>query len=238
MAKLPVLVHPLFDVIIPSTKKVIKLRPMLVKEEKILLIAKESGTNKDIYQAIKQIVHNCLSGTNYPVDKLTLFDLEFIFLKLRAISVSNVVKVIYKDAEDKNDYPFEVKLDDLEVKFSDKYLEKIATAADAGFVCKYPTAEIYASPIFANAEAKEVDLVEELVIHSVESYFQGETIFKFSENKKEDIKAFIENLPISVYDKLKENVLELPKLHYEFKYKNALGNDRVITMSSLSDFFI
>ena len=96
---LPKIQHPLFDCVVPSTNKKIKIRPMLVKEEKILLMAKQANDRSDQINALKQVVNNCIAET-LDIDNLALFDLEYIFTKIRAASVSNTVKLSYKDNED------------------------------------------------------------------------------------------------------------------------------------------
>ena len=237
MTKLPTIDHPLFDVNVPSTKKKIKIRPMLVKEEKLLLMAKVSGTNADIYKAIKQVVNNCLAQTDIDVNKLTLFDLEYIFLKLRATSVSNVVKVIYKDAEDNKDYPFDIDLDKLEVKFPEDTSLKVATGTAKGFVMKYPLADLYNSDAFNKSDAPEATLIDELILNCIDSYFDGETVYKFSDNKKDDVKTFVDNLDLTSYNKIRDFVSNLPRLFYSIKYKNSLDHDRTSEMNTLSDFF-
>lgn len=217
---------------------------MLVKEEKILLMAKVDGSNGSIYNAIRQIVEACVipESLHLPlvprtfVDKFTLFDLEYVFLKIRAQSVSNVQKVVYRDAEDKKDYPFEVNLDELKIKWPDKSEHTIALGTN-GFTMKYPSASLYASPLFSNPNAKEEELVEELIIACIDSYFDGDKVYKFADNKKDDIKGFINSLEVSAYNKLKDWVANLPRLHYELTYTNSLGNERKIEMSTLSDFF-
>jgi hypothetical protein len=108
MSLLPKIEHPTFKIKIPSTEKTHSFRPFLVKEEKILLMAKESKSTSDILSAIRQIVINCSVDEKFDIDKLALFDLEYIFLKLRSISVDNVVKVAYRDNEDSKLYYFEV----------------------------------------------------------------------------------------------------------------------------------
>jgi len=235
--KLPKISHPLFDIVIPSTKKKIKLRPMLVKEEKILLMAKVANTNAEIYQAIKQVVNNCIAQTDVDINKFTLFDLEYIFLKLRAISISNKVQVTYKDTEDNKDYPFDIDLDKLEVKFPEEFSLKLPLGPNKGFTMKYPLADLYNSEVFNNPESNSETIIEELIINCIDSYFEDESVYKFSDNKKEDIKEFIDNLNIETYNKIKEFITKLPKLFYEIKYKNSLGHDKTIEMNTLSDFF-
>lgn len=210
---------------------------MTVREEKILLMAKTSGTNTDIYQAIKQVVGNCLAHLDTDITKFTLFDLEYVFLKLRAVSISNVVKVIYKDAEDKKDYPFDIDLDKIEVKFPESQSLKLPTGPDKGFQMRYPLSNLYNSEVFNKPDAAEADLIEELVINCIDSYFEGENIYKMHDNKKADIVAFVESLDVTTYNKIKEWVSSLPKLFYEIKYTNSLNNERTIELSTLSDFF-
>ena len=90
---LPKIKHPNFEFVIPSTKKKESFRPFLVREEKILLMAKASEDLSEALRAIKQIVNNCCMNTTFDVDRLTIFDLEYLFLQIRAISVNNIVSV-------------------------------------------------------------------------------------------------------------------------------------------------
>ena len=109
--------YPIYTIEIPSTKQKARFRPFLVKEEKLLLMAKESENSADILTAVKQIVNNCAIDPNFDVDKLAVFDLELIFIKLRAFSVDNIIKVAYKDLEDEKIYNFDIKLDEVSVIF-------------------------------------------------------------------------------------------------------------------------
>ena len=107
--QLPKIQTPIFNIEIPSIKKTKKFRPFLVKEEKILLLAQQ-GNDSDLLDAITQIINNCcLEDLN--ISSLASFDLEYIFLKLRARSVNNLVELKYKDKEDDKIYTFEVDLD-------------------------------------------------------------------------------------------------------------------------------
>ena len=107
---LPKIQYPVHTIIVPSTKKKVNFRPFLVKEEKILLMAKESEKDSDILMAVKQIVNNCSTDPKFDVNSLSIFDLEYIFLKLRAASVDNTIKISYKDLEDDKVYDFEIDL--------------------------------------------------------------------------------------------------------------------------------
>ena len=113
---LPVINAPTYELVVPSTKEKIQYRPFLVKEEKILLLAMEDGDENNISLALKQIIENCTNG-GVDVDKLALFDLEFIFLRIRAKSVGENVKVNLLCEDDNETYvPVEIPLEQIKVK--------------------------------------------------------------------------------------------------------------------------
>lgn len=238
MAKLPIMTHPTFDVIIPSTKLKTKIRPMTVKEEKILLMAKESENPSDIFGAVTQVVSNCLTNGDIKAADLALFDIEYLFLRIRALSIDNVVELSYIDKEDEKEYSFKLDLDKVEVRFPEKKEMIIKIGNDEGFRMRYPKASIYATESFTAGNAKADDLATELIIASMESYFRGNEFFAMKDNTRAEIITFLENLDINVYNKLREFVANIPTLFHEFKYTNSKGTERTITLSSLSDFFI
>jgi hypothetical protein len=237
MAKLPELFHPTTDVIIPSTKMKTKIRPMLVKEEKILLMAKLSDTGADIYNAIKQICQNCLVNDDVKIDDLTLFDLEYLFLKIRAISVSDKVNLTFIDKEDSKEYSFEVDLNKVEVNLDEAKDNKIELGPDEGFVMQFPKASFYNSELFKKKEVTDTDVMDELIKASIQMYFQGDKVYNFNENTQEEIKKFLDNMDIKTYNKLQDYVANLPSLKHELKYTNSLGHEREIVLSTLNDFF-
>ena len=98
---LPQIKHPNFDIELPSTKDKLRVRPMLVRDEKILLTAREGNAPNEIYLAIRDVVKNCIMG-DVKMDKFATFDLDYVFLKLRAVSVGNVVELVFTDADDDN----------------------------------------------------------------------------------------------------------------------------------------
>ena len=101
---LPKISTPTYDLVLPSNEKPIKYRPFLVKEEKVLIIALESRDSMQITNAIKQVLSECVLTPGVKIDELPTFDIEYIFLKLRSRSVNNIIKLRYKDNEDKKSY--------------------------------------------------------------------------------------------------------------------------------------
>ena len=236
--KLPTIQHPIFELTIPSTKKKIKVRPMLVKEEKILLMAKEGQAFNEIQLAIKQVVNNCILNADFDINGLTLFDIEYMFIRLRAISIDSKAKVAYKDGEDETVYDFEVDLNNIEVKFPEKIDKNIVMGTDSGILMKWPEARLYENEVFLTAENEE-QIFEELVINCIEKYYEGDKVYPMNdiEGGKPKIKEFVDNLDIATFNKIREFFSNLPSVYHEITYTNSKGNERKIVMNSLSDFF-
>lgn len=232
---LPKITTPVFDVTIPSSKKKIKVRPMLVKEEKILLIARESGDQGDILNAIKQVVNNCIMDDDFDVNKLCIFDLEFLFIRLRAISINNITRVAYKDNEDEKIYQFDINLDEVKVIFPENIDKKIVINDETGVTLKYPDTTLYTDTFFLNKS--ETELFEHLIINCIETVFDGDKVYYARDFSKEELIEFIENLDVNTFNKFREFTSNLPKVEYVIKYKNDFGNERKIVLNALNDFF-
>jgi hypothetical protein len=266
LPNLPNVESPTFQLTIPSTKAKITMRPMKVKEEKILLMAKAGNDPGEILAAVKTVVQNCLVAQSikeppYNVDELAIFDIEFMFLRLRAASVSEQAEVSYIDNDDveiemagvepsSNDYErklraaqakatrtFKIELNKVEVKFPEKTESQIKVNNKVGIHLRYPPASLYSDKEFLNATGE--DLVEMLVEKSIDTIYEGE---KISYDKAHlappgELKAFIENLDVKIYNKLKEFFTTLPHLEHKITYSNHSGKEREIVLTTLGDFF-
>ena len=230
---LPKISTPVFFIQIPSTGKEFKFRPFLVKEEKILLMAQQ-GENTDILFALKQIINNCCFD-QIDVDNLATFDLEYIFLKLRAKSVNNVVKLRYRDTEDDNIYDFEVNLDEIEVKFQDGISNKIQINEDVGMVLKYPNVKTTEKLVGIEDQS---ELLNKILIHCIDTIYDKENVYPASESTEQELVEFLENLDTKSFKKIEDFFSNIPKLSHEIKYQNSLGHDRTIKLNSIQDFFM
>ena len=231
---LPIITYPITIITVPSTKNKLKFRPFITKEEKLLLMAKESDNGSDILLTIKQIVNNCCLEKKVDISKLTIFDLEYIFLKLRAISVDNICKVSYTDSEDNKIYDFEINLNNIEVVFPEKIDNIIKINDTMGIVMKYPSASLYDDQDFLKLEKHQFF---ELIVRCVDKIYEEDNIFEANKYKKEEISEFIDKLPTTTFTKIKEFLTTVPSMKYIINYKNSLGHDRKIELSSLNDFF-
>lgn len=232
---LPKITHPMFDVIVPSTKKKLKIRPMLVKEEKILLMAKTTEDDKSILSAITQVVNNCIVDSDVDVDKLATFDIEYLFLKIRSVSVSNISRVSYKDNSDNKVYDFEVDLDKVEVKFPEKIEKNIKITDTMGIIMKYPEASLYTDESFLSTSAEL--FVETLISRCIDKVYDGDQMYDMKTVSKKEADEFIEQLDVNTYDKVRAFFADLPRLFYKIEYTNEKGENREIIMSTLNDFF-
>jgi hypothetical protein len=222
-------------VTIPSSKKKILFRPFLVKEEKILLISQQGGEDTDVIRAIKQILRLCVQDDDFNVDKLTTFDLEYLFLKLRAKSVNNIVKLSYRDNEDDNVYNFELNLDSIEVEMPEGVDSTIKLSDSISMIMKYPSASITDKITqFDN----EVDLMTFFIINCIDTIMTEEEIYPASEYSDEELEEFLDQLPVNSFEKIREFFEKMPKLYHKIVYTNELGNDRSIELTNLKDFFM
>lgn len=234
---LPKLKTPLFDVTIPSTAKDAKFRPFLVKEEKILLMAQAAGDKKSIINALQQILNNCMNlndGSKLDVTTLTTFDIEYIFLKIRAKSVDNMVELTYTDNEDDKEYKFKVSLDDIDVQRHKDHSNKIKVTDEVGLILRYPTAtEINA----IDDTLSFADISVEIVKTCIEKIYDAETVYETKESTKEEMQEFVDNLPVKAFEQVNKFVDTMPKMYHKIEYKNSKGTDRVIELTTLEDFF-
>lgn len=234
MMALPKIDKPLFEMLNPSSGKMMKFRPFVVKEEKILLTAQQAGSEKEIILAIKQVLQNCAADPNFDVDELTTFDLEYMFLKLRARSVNNVIEVSYRDLEDEKVYDFEIDLDKVEMlKPSDKS-NNIKVNDEIGIVMKYPAVTILDD---APENITPTELVEYLVCHCIDTIYDEENVYPAKDYTIEEIKEFVENLDTDTFGRIRDFFDSLPQMYYKLEYTNSLGNKREIELTTLSDFF-
>ena len=233
---LPKIMHPIFDILVPSLNVKMKFRQFLVKEEKILLVAKTSNEDSDILTAIKQIVMNCAEDSSFDIEKISIFDLEYIFLKLRSLSVNNVVKLSYRDFEDNKVYDFEVNLDDVQIVQSETKTNKIQLTPDIGIIMRYPSASLYSDKKFLSNNKD--DAMVDLVVRCVEKIYDADNVYDAKTFSYDEILEFLDNIDVSSFEKLTEYLSSAPKLSHIIKYKNSLGNNREIELSALNDFFM
>ena len=231
---LPKLMHPVFELKVPSTKQMVKFRPFLVKEEKLMLMAKQSGEQQDIINVIKQVIINCDIESVINANELSSFDLELLFLKLRAKSVSEEIVISYNDPEDEKTYTFNLNIDDINVYDNPEHTNIIKLSDSSGIVMKYPSASLMSDVIMKD---DVTDILFFMIRGCMDQYFDGDQIILFKDNKVEDIDKFIESLPTSTLKEFEKFFDTMPKLYHKIEYVNEMGTKREVELKSIEDFF-
>jgi hypothetical protein len=231
---LPKIEYPILTCVQPSTKRQLKFRQMLVKEEKILLVAKASESPADIFTAIKQVINNCVLDEKFDVDRIPIFDIEYIFLKIRAASIDNVVKVSYKDLDDEKIYDFEIDLDKIEVEFPEKSSNLVKVTDKIGFTMRYPDGRQYDNKEFLEDRDRVFEI---MVANCIDKIYDGDETIDAANSSKKELLEFVESLDTKTYDKVREFFANIPSMKHEIKYKNSKGTEKTIRLSTLNDFF-
>jgi len=235
---LPILETQSFDLTLPSADVKIKFRPFLVKEEKVLLQALESEDQKQVVNALKEIVSACTFGT-LSVDDLPTFDLEYIFLNIRAKSVGEVAKLKILCPDDKKTYAdVEVDLTKIEVQVDDSHTNNIVVDKDKkiGIIMKYPTlGSVDPSTDFTKEQTNKIF---HLIANSIYQIYEGDKIYNTTDYTKEELNKFIESLSTTAFSDIQNFYTTMPKLIHDIEVENPKTKVKSnVTLQGLTDFF-
>lgn len=228
---LPSLSTPEFQTVIPSTGETIAYRPFLVKEEKILLMAMEGNDQKEIEIAIKKILSNCILQ-DIDVNKLAMFDMEYLFLQLRGKSVGEVIdlSVTHIDSECKHRTDIKVNIDDIKVQNINQE-KKVMLTDDVGVMMKYPTMQEAMGVSGENTEA-----VFEILSKSVDYVFDAENVY--NDFTEAEIVEWINGLNQTQFQKILAFFESMPKLSHEVSWKcKECKEEDTITLEGIQSFF-
>ena len=232
---LPTINVPTYLLVQPSTKEEIKYRPFLVKEEKILLLAMEEDDEKQILNAVRQIVNNCTFEA-LKVDSLPMFDLEYVFLNIRAKSVGEVASIRMLCDDDKETYAdVDIPLDKVQVKFQENHTNLIKLNDDVTIEMSYPTFEMIAKVGTADVNTKAIfDLINQCVLKIVD----GETVYERADFTTKELGDFIDSLDSKQFQTVQDFFDTMPKLQHEVEYENPnTGKTTTRTLEGLQSFF-
>ena len=234
---LPTMDLPTYELEVPSTKKKIKFRPFLVKEEKVLLMALESDNEENIRNAVQTLLKGCISS-RIKIENLATFDLEYIFLNIRAVSVGEVVEinVTCRDDEETN-VRYNLNLTDVKVNFPKGHSNKIMLTKDTGVIMKYPSFNRFVDAQFTNKGVDENTVVE-IIAESIDQIFQKDEVFDETTTSPKEFVQFVESLTTGQMEKIQKFFESSPKLEHSFKITNPnTGVESDYTISGLQSFF-
>ena len=235
---LPKINVPEYSLVVPSTNEEIKFRPFLVKEEKLLLIAQETGDEKALYLAIKNLVNNCCFE-KIDVDKLPLFDIEYVFLQIRAKSVDEVatVKLICPD-DGETEVEVKVNLTEVQVHMSEKHNFKIPLTDDIGIEMAYPNLASVLLTSEQDVEQSRSDKMFQMIQDCMLQIWQGEETFDATDYTDKDKKDFLESLNHKQFEKVSQFFETMPTVKHEVEVTNP--NTKVVSkieIEGMNSFF-
>jgi hypothetical protein len=241
---LPKIDVPVYDLKLLSTGKKVKFRPFTVKEEKLFLMAAEATDAKTVTETIKQIINNCLLD-KVDVEELPLFDIEQIFVQLRAKSVGEIVNLKYKcnnkifneeSKEEKNCntiVEIDVDLNEIVPKDKIKKENKVEITENLGVVMKYPSLKV-----LANYEDDEVSVLD-TIVSCIDYIYDKEQVYYAKDTTKEELVEFVESMQTKDLQKLKEFFDTTPKLRKNVHFKCPKCNyEEDVLIEGLENFFV
>ena len=233
---LPKIAKITHELTIPSTGKKVKYRPFLVKEEKVLILAQESGSQKEVARAIKDVIAACVQTRGFKVDELATFDIEYLFLNIRGSSVGGDVEVVVTCPDDEvTRVPVTIYLDDIAVVFDDEHSQTIKLDDTYSIKMKYPTMEMV-----MDTDAENVDVQQslELIAGCIDQIYSEEESWAASDSSTKELVSWIEDLEPKQFQQLERFFETMPKLSHTITVKNPeTGVDNEIVLEGMGSFF-
>lgn len=231
---LPKIELPLYELMLPSNGKKIQYRPFTVKEEKILLTAQQSKDPEQIIIAIKQIVNNCIQ--EYDIDKLALFDLEYLLINIRSRSVDNNVEFEIDDPDTQEKVKLKLDLENVKVHRDENHTNKIPVDDRYTLFLKYPTIDDFSEILSKDTLTSEESY--DILISCIDILASENEVYNFKDFTKKQVDEFIESLNADVTKKIKAFFDTMPKVRHEMPYTNSKGETKIFTIQGTQSFFI
>jgi len=227
---LPKIKHPTYNITIPSNNKKVNFRPFTVQEEKLLLMAKNSEKTEDIINTVKQVIQNCIIEP-IDVEKLAIFDIEYIFIKLRSKSVGEIVDLDYTDPETEENIKFKINLDDIEVKKNPDHTNKFPLFENIGVVMRYPTLE----EVKTVEDNGKDEAVFTMLIKCIDQIYDEETVY--SDYNEKELDEFINTLPMESMGAIQKFFETMPSVEHTVKLRNKKGETKEVVLKGINSFF-
>ena len=236
---LPKIATPTYELVLPSSDRKIKYRPFLVKEEKILIIAMESEDQKQITNAIKSVINNCILTRGIKVDKLSTFDIEYLFLNIRGKSVGENVEVIVTCPDDnETEVSVVIPLDEIKIKKDPDHNKDIKLDDNLVMRMRYPSLSEFVKTNFDLDDEITVDQSFDLIISCIEQVYNEEESWNASDCTKKEMTDFLEQLSSKQFKEVEKFFDTMPKLSHTIKVTNPKTKVKnEVLLEGLSSFF-
>ena len=238
---LPKIEVPKYELTIPSSGKKVKFRPFLVREEKVLLIAMEAEDDKQMVNAVKDIITNCVYD-EVNVDDMPMFDIEYIFLQLRSKSKGETIDLSFECEKCKTPIETQVDLSTINVTKTEGHDTKIQLTDEVGIIMRYPSLAV--QEIVTDKNKSDTDNIFRTINHCIESIWDKENVYAAKDHTKEELTDFIESLPDTAFSKLQNFFNTLPVLKHDIQLHCEAGKGKkkcnwkgTQTLEGLGSFF-
>ena len=238
---LPKIATPTYELVLPSSDRKIKYRPFLVKEEKILIIAMESEDQKQITNAIKSVINNCILTRGIKIDDLPTFDIEYLFLNIRAKSIGEDINMIVTCPDDrKTEVDVTVYVDEIKVIKSKEHVKDITLDKDMTLRMKYPSLNQFIETNFDTEEESQttVDKTFQLIADCMDTVYTKEDAWESKDYSPNERLEFIEQLSSKQFKQVEKFFATMPKLSHTIEVTNPNTKKKSkIVLEGLADFF-
>jgi len=235
---LPKISTPTYELVIPSSKKKIKYRPFLVKEEKILILAMESQDNVQVANAIKDVLSACILTRGIKIEKLATFDIEYLFLNIRGKSVGEELEVMVTCPDDgETQVPATIRVDNIEVEFPEGHTTDIKLDDQYTVRMKYPSMEEF---VKSNFTGEDVDVNEtfNLISSCIDQIYSEEESWASADCTEKELSEFIEQFNSKQFKEVEKFFETMPKLSHVIKVTNPKTNvENEVVLEGLANFF-
>ena len=236
---LPTISTPTYELILPSSNRKIKYRPFLVKEEKILILAMESQDTKQIARSVKDVISKCILTRGIKVEKLSTFDIEYLFLNIRGKSVGEKIEVMVTCPDDgKTQVPMSIDIDSIKIQKDKNHSTDIVLDDTYTLRMKYPSLNEFIKNNFGAVEDMGVDDTFDLIASCIDQVYSEEESWSHQECTKKELSDFVESLNSSQFKLVENFFVTMPKLSHTIKVKNP--NTKVesdVKIEGLQSFF-
>ena len=237
---LPKIATPTYELELPSTQKTVRYRPFLVKEEKVLLIALESEDTKEITNAIKAVIKNCVLTKGIKVETLPTFDIEYLFLNIRGKSVGETIEVNLICPDDGvTEVKKNIPIDDIKIQRTDGHSNQIKLDDNIMMELKYPSLEQFIKNNFDFSEnANQMDQSFELIGTCIDKIYTEEEVWSTADCTKKELTEFLESMNSSQFKEIENFFETMPKLSHTIKVKNPnTEKESDVVLEGLASFF-
>ena len=236
---LPQIATPTYELVLPSSNRKIKFRPFLVKEEKILIIAMETQDSKQIANAVKNVLSHCILTRGIKVDKLSTFDIEYLFLNIRGKSVGEDIEVMVTCPDDgKTQVPALINVDAIKIQISDEHNKDIKLDDTFTLRMKYPSLNEFIKNNFSTTGEMNVDDTFDLIASCIDQVYSEEESWTGADCTKKELSEFLEQLNSKQFKMIEKFFETMPKLSHTVKVTNPnTKKDCEIVIEGLQSFF-